>query len=212
MNDYKKSYFTNISEKDVNILKYYLTELEKSGVHLKDKKILDIGCATGNSVEILKKNNRIYGVDISNHAIDECKRRFPKIKDHFQCIDINLSIPKFKTKFDLILLLDVIEHLENFEFLRKIITSYLTKDGVLIITTPNANSLTRFAGSSEFTGEYDKTHRFLFTPYTLDFVLRKMGLGKILLTTPYAFMRKNKSIPKLFPFGGQILAIYKKIN
>lgn len=211
MSNYSKTYFTNISEKNEEILNSYLEEVEKIGFKVSGKRILDIGCATGNFINLLLDTNQVYGIDISVHAISQCKKRFPKIKDSFQQIDLNKEVPLYNEQFDAIFMLDVIEHLINFEFLSKTIKKYLNKDGVLFLTTPNANSATRFLKRNHFTGEYDETHTTLFTPYTLDFTLRRMGLRKLLLTTPFNFIRSNKLLPKVLPMGGQILAIYKLI-
>jgi len=211
MSIYNKSYFTSISEKDEKILLNYLVEVEKVGLKLSGKRILDIGCATGNFINLLKNTNQVYGIDISKHAIAQCKKRFPKIKGNFRYLDLNKEIPEYDKQFDVIFILDVIEHLMNFEFLSETIKKNINKDGVVVITTPNANSATRFLKSKHFTGEYDETHTTLFTPYTLDFTLRRMGLRKLLLTTPYSFFRSNKMLPKILPLGGQILAIYKTV-
>jgi len=72
-----------------------------------------------------------------------------------------------------------------------------------IITTPNVNSLQRFImGNKNYTGELDKTHTTLFTSHTIDFFLRRCGLKKVSLSTPYSFYFKNNILTKNIRLGG----------
>ncbi len=78
-----------------------------------------------------------------------------------------------------------------------------------MVTTPNANAIERYINKN-YSGEYDKSHKILFTPYTLDFFLRRIGLKKIMYYTPYTFMFSPNLINNFFTYGGQIFGIYKK--
>ena len=90
------------------------------------------------------------------------------------------------------------------------IKNNLKKNGYFVVTTPNANSISRFLLKNSFSGEFDKTHKILFTPYALDFFLRRIGLKKVTLITPYIFYFKNNFLTKRILLGGQIAGIYKK--
>jgi hypothetical protein len=105
---------------------------------------------------------------------------------------------------------DIIEHCYNFEFLERIMNENLNIWWYIVITTPNANSILRLSGNSKYSGELDETHRFLFTPYTLDFFLRRCGLIKIELSTPYSFYFKNNILTRNILLGWQIFWIYQK--
>lgn len=207
---YNKSYFDNHSTKDIEIYKYYKKFLQDSGVSITDKRICDVGCATGAFIESVGSSEKTYGIDISEYAIKECKKRFPSIKRNFVCKNIDTQRVAFREKFDIITMFDVIEHLNNFANFKVFINSNLKKGGYLVITTPNVNSIPRFLNKG-FTGEMDKTHVTLFTPYTLDFFLRRLGFKKVSLVTPYNFYFKSDLITKKLLLGGQIFAIYQKI-
>ena len=184
--------------------------MKKFGIKLQNIDICDVGCATGEFTENIYGNNKCYGLDISEYAIKQCQKKFPNSKKRFIQLDLNKE--KFNTKytFDLITLFDVIEHLDNFIYLDLFLKNNVKKNGYVVITTPNANSLTRPLQRAYFTGEMDATHRLLFTPYTLDFFLRRRGLKKIALFTPYYFYMGYNLLSKFLRFGGQIFAIYKK--
>lgn len=206
---YDKKYFTTQSVKDASLYEMYRRFIESEEVYLNNKKICDIGCATGNFLETVLLKNECYGLDISEHAISQCKKRFPKLKDHFVVADIDKKIIQFNKKFDIITMFDVIEHIHNFANFNSFLKSHLARDGFLIITTPNANSFLRFLSKKTFTGEIDATHTILFTPYTLDFFLKRLDLVQVSLFTPFSFYFKKNAITKKILLGGQIIAIYR---
>lgn len=207
---YEKKYFTKTTTKSKNNYKFYLKLLESEGIILNNLQVLDIGCATGNFLENIYKNNICFGLDISKYAIYESQNKFPDFKDNFKICDLNIQEFETQGKFDLITIFDVIEHIDNYSNLKKIICNNLNKGGKILITTPNANSILRFISTTNFTGEIDPTHVNLFTPYTLDFFLRKIGLKKIKLITPFSFYFNNNILTSKILLGGQIVALYEK--
>lgn len=83
---------------------------------LKNKKILDIGCGSGELIEnILKISNNICGVDISNNYVSTCIKKFAQYKD----IQIYLfkknydELFKLNKKFDIIFCNSVIQYFSN---------------------------------------------------------------------------------------------------
>lgn len=208
---YEKSYFNDASEKGSGVLNIYKTFLTDEGFDLSGKEICDVGCARGTFFENLVNKNVCSGYDVSEYAISHCKDKFGSTA-HFERLDLNKEALFSEKKFDIITLFDVIEHLDNFVNLKKIIHNNLKPGGSLVVTTPNANSFMRFiADHTKYSGELDSTHTMLFTPYTLDFFLRRCGLSKGCLATPYIFYFKNNLLTQRILFGGQIFAIYKKI-
>jgi 2-polyprenyl-3-methyl-5-hydroxy-6-metoxy-1,4-benzoquinol methylase len=82
--------------------------------------ICDVGCGAG---EVLKQPQRRFddkcdflGCDISPQAIELCRSRANE-KLHFELGDVTRIAGRF---FDVILVLDIIEHLDYFSFLRTI--------------------------------------------------------------------------------------------
>ena len=88
---------------------------------LKPKNICEIGCGGGEILRQLQlnmsKNCNFFGYEISPQAFELCKER-ANSKLHFE---LNDNLNYSEKYFDLILIIDVIEHIENyFDFLRKI--------------------------------------------------------------------------------------------
>jgi len=89
--------------------------------HLEPKTVCEVGCGVGEVLRLLQANmseeTTFWGYDISPQAIERCE---PKANErlHFKLADFTQEQDVF---FDLILVLDVIEHLEDyFRFLRAI--------------------------------------------------------------------------------------------
>ena len=84
------------------------------------KKICDVGCGVGEVLRLLQEklpsDCNLWGYEISPQAYELCRRR-ANDRLHFRLMDIRSEA---NICFDLILLLDVIEHLEDyFSFLRE---------------------------------------------------------------------------------------------
>ena len=74
-------------------------------------RILNIGCGTGGGIDVLKQFGTVYNIDVSEEAI-----RLAKAQGHenVQLYD-GENIPFDKESFDLIVALDVLEHIKEDE-------------------------------------------------------------------------------------------------
>jgi 2-polyprenyl-3-methyl-5-hydroxy-6-metoxy-1,4-benzoquinol methylase len=73
------------------------------------ERAIDVGCGTGAFLSDLSKTYETYGTDTSELAIEFCRKR--GIANVFCCTLENF--PRQELRFDLITLLDVIEHIED---------------------------------------------------------------------------------------------------
>lgn len=145
-----------------------------------NKKILDIGCATGYMAKsLLAKKCETYGVDYDQNALKKaekyCKKTFRA--------DLNevKTLPFPKKTFDYVLLMDVIEHLTNSDNILSLLKQYLKKDGKLIISVPNiAHASIRWSlmtGKFDYTstGILDQTHVHFYTQKSFEQKLKDAG-------------------------------------
>lgn len=124
-------------------LKPVLYNLKKELNSKKRLSILEIGCGNGIiAFELLSDNlNFEYlGLDNNVENIRNAKRLLDKYNvDNisFTCLNVeNLNVINFNKKFDIILLIDVIEHIgDPGELLQKIIRQF-NKSGKIIISVP----------------------------------------------------------------------------
>lgn len=97
----------------------------------KELQILDIGCGAGKNVEVFGQFGKAYGVDSSPEAIRFCKKRGLK-SVHLA----NGEETNFPSKsFDLVTLLDVLEHTDERKTLLEI-NRILKPNGYLLVTVP----------------------------------------------------------------------------
>ncbi len=103
-------------------------------------KILEIGCGGGKNLFALKQkyNDRIscFGVDISKTSIDYAKKI---MEDDFFIVGRTIDVYFQDEKFDIILLVDILEHLENIFEVEKtfdIVNSKLSEFGTVFISCP----------------------------------------------------------------------------
>jgi 2-polyprenyl-3-methyl-5-hydroxy-6-metoxy-1,4-benzoquinol methylase len=102
-------------------------------------RILDIGCAFGFLLKEFPEEFEIYGLDVSEYAISKAREKNPRAI--FQIADITKEKPFPDGFFDLIIMNDIIEHLETPETAIKNTRLMLKKKGYLYLTTPNLNFL-----------------------------------------------------------------------
>lgn len=100
----------------------------------KDAKILDLGCGTGlSSVEFFKKGFSVIGVDISKEMLKKAER-YPFEK--LICQDLEKPLKVENNKFDIIMLIGVMEFIRDPLFLFKQINKKLKPDGIFLVTIP----------------------------------------------------------------------------
>ena len=105
---------------------------------LKDIKILDIGCGGGLLSEPLSRlGATVTGIDASDRNIKIAKMHLKKSKLN---IDYYCSSPeKFvaKEKFDVVLNMEIVEHVDNVDFFLLKSSELLKKNGLMFIATLN---------------------------------------------------------------------------
>lgn len=194
--------------------------------------VLDIGCATGYFAKELKdrKNCRVWGIDINKDALNiakkYCEEVYQRDLSHIH------SLPVKRHFFDVILILDVIEHLPNPENLLTILHTYLKKDGIAVVSLPNIAfiSIRLMLARGKFTyrdtGIMDRTHMRFFTKETFLELFSKTGwhvedfdvasgfsqittIGKYLDHIPKSI---QYHITKLFPtlLGFQFIGVFER--
>tara|TARA_B100000767_G_scaffold273720_1_gene304698 strand:- start:2984 stop:3706 length:723 start_codon:yes stop_codon:yes gene_type:complete len=113
-------------------------KIKQKKAPLKKIKILDIGCGGG----LLSEPMCRLGADVT--AIDASKKNISVAKlhakkNHLKINYICTSPEKFKTnkKFDVILNMEIIEHVEDVNFFLKSCSNLLKKNGIMFVATLN---------------------------------------------------------------------------
>lgn len=104
-------------------------------VSKKGTELLDVGCGTGDFLEICEKNNwKVTGVEPNKKALKKGKQKLKKALFYSDLSEIK------NKKFDVITLWHVLEHVPNVSLYIKNLKQFLNKNGVLIVAVPNFKS------------------------------------------------------------------------
>lgn len=108
----------------------------------KNGRLLDLGCGSGRlSFEAAKKGFRAVGVDCVPKAIEianvQAKRMGIDSKVTFLHGDLSRVKPRQYGLFDYVVLMEVIEHIEDYQRIVDFARGSLRKGGTLLLTTPN---------------------------------------------------------------------------
>jgi len=107
---------------------------------LKNLKILDIGCGGGLLCEPLKRLGAdITGIDASINNIEVAKIHARGMGLNITYIHTSPENLKFKDKFDVILNMEVVEHVSNVSLFIEKCSDLMLKNGIMFVATINKN-------------------------------------------------------------------------
>ncbi len=129
MEDFEKHYWWHKGKLDL------LKSLHENYVEKRqDLEILEIGCGTGEVLKLLDKWGNVTGVDFSQEAVDACRKRGFK---NLICGDVNeIDFKGKENSFDLVVCLDVLEHIQDDVKTMKITYKLLKPGGIFIVAVP----------------------------------------------------------------------------
>jgi 2-polyprenyl-3-methyl-5-hydroxy-6-metoxy-1,4-benzoquinol methylase len=198
----------------------------------KAKSVLDLGTGSGNfELKFAKKLDKIVGVDYNDEAIEFLRSKLRKNKINNVKLVVNdiKEIEKIKNfpKFDLIIMVDVIEHLKirDAEKLVPKLKDLVKKGGSVCIITPNYKStwlileqvLDIFTILPHFEGEQ---HLAKYYKQNLESLFTRVGFRPVFDSSfnLFSFLFFNKPIAKWLcklevalklPFGNLIVSLFK---
>ena len=100
----------------------------------KNKSVLDVGCGTGLfAYRVAKKGAKVLGIDYADEAIDIANKTH--VHKNLEFKKINVS--HVKGKYDVIVSIGTLEHMDKPFNMLKNLKKHLNKNGKIIVTTPN---------------------------------------------------------------------------
>lgn len=210
---YTKKYFDKFGSGKINYSLYennptfkkIISEMKE--LEFTKGKLLEIGCAEGFFLKQSKLNGfNIYGVDISSYIVKRAKKYLNS--DNIYCLDLSQDKLPFKSSyFDIITMLDSLEHIENPQHALREIYRALKNNGLLHIRLPGFKR-----------GLKEKTHVNFYTPISLKILLEKHGLKVIKLGQEGGLLQIPLGIARLVmegttnfnytPIGGKFISCY----
>jgi 2-polyprenyl-3-methyl-5-hydroxy-6-metoxy-1,4-benzoquinol methylase len=172
----------------------YAAFLARVARHRRDGRLLDVGCALGFLLgEARRVGYEPYGVDLNASAIARARAEFG---ERVQAVELAAAFPG--VAFDVVTLIDVLEHVPAPGELLATIATRLAPGGVLALVLPNAASLcARLLGNAW--PHLAEEHLFLWTPGGLERFLARHG---------WRVRETRTGIAKTFT--GRYLAAYRR--
>lgn len=147
---------------------------------------LDLACGDGTITRIFARHyKKVVGVDASGAHLIKARESAPDVT-FYNCLIEELT---FKERFDSVFMINVLEHVVDPVSVLKKASSFLAKEGVLIVHVPNANAINRQIAvlmgtlqNREELSPFDidiAGHRRSYTLKTLKEDIKKAGLRVI---------------------------------
>ena len=136
LHDFNPARIKFIKEKLINHFKLK----SKNKEPLKKISILDIGCGGGLLCEPLSRlGAQMTGIDASQNNIKIAQLHANKMNLKIKYFNSSPEKLKFKNKFDVILGMEVVEHVPNVDLFIDACSKLVKKDGIMFISTINKN-------------------------------------------------------------------------
>lgn len=169
------------------IHKFQQREKESSPPH-----ILDIGCGTGGMLTALQSLGTVWGIDSSKKAVDYASSKVPKATITQGSVPQDMP----QQQFDIITLLDVLEHIEDDTAALQKIKQSLKPRGIAVITVPALQFLwTSHDDMNEHKRRYSR-RELKEKIEKSGLILKKISYYNTLLFLPIAAI---KILQRLFP-------------
>jgi 2-polyprenyl-3-methyl-5-hydroxy-6-metoxy-1,4-benzoquinol methylase len=154
------------------------------------KRVLEVGCGSGATLGWLRQEHhavRTVGIEIAEVAAEKAR----SFADDVFCLDFERhDLPGGAQKFDLILCLDVLEHMvDPWMVVDRLAKQYLEVGGTLLVSLPNVRHYSvvlplLFGGRWDYedAGLLDRTHLRFFTKTSAQALLSHAQLGPVTCT------------------------------
>lgn len=187
--EYTQDYFQNqISKSDEKIAWQYGTMVSFAGFGSRSSlRVLDAGCGAGPGLRFLtSRGHRSFGTDLIEYPLTVAHKLVPAAR--LARTDLREPLPFAPSSFDLILLSEVVEHLEDTQALLGECRRVLEPGGAIAATTPNLSDIRKYWQRGRWSGYVDKTHRRLFSATLLSHELSRAGFVRVRVKSGFKHM------------------------
>lgn len=120
-------------------------------------RLLDVGCGIGRFLKEAGASYDVFGTEISEYALLAANHQ-AGLKGRLTQADALKGLPYRSGSFDVVTALDIVEHLDRPETFVAEAWRLLRPGGLLVLSTPNPDSLGRAIKKDQWFGFRDKTH------------------------------------------------------
>lgn len=140
--------------------RYYARLAQKHGPP--SGRVLELGCGLGHLLSWLVDRYQVFGTDVNHSALSEASQNVPQGSFVLLPAENLHSFPD--NIFQIVIAKHVLEHLPDPDLAISEISRVLIPGGLLLIATPNMDSLARPVKNEAWIGYKDPTHISLWPP------------------------------------------------
>lgn len=214
---FNKEYFTNRMGNDPKRVACFESEKELVNKYISSGVLLDVGCSTGEFLDVLQWNGPRYGMEVSEYATLVAKGKGIRFdRDLFNSTDF----------FDIIIFRGTIQHIDTpFLYMKRAFNALRPGGYLMFLMTPNTNSIYYKIWNS-FPFSDPPTNFFMPSDQVLKNAMENFGFNFLEVRYPYIhgpyaspvsdhlkFIWKLFGGNVTFPFWGNIVDIvFQKPN
>jgi 2-polyprenyl-3-methyl-5-hydroxy-6-metoxy-1,4-benzoquinol methylase len=143
------------------------------------KTILDVGCVGQDRIFTSDNwlHNKIRRISQKIDGVDILIAEMNQLKQQGYSMFTPEELERSKNKYEVVLMSDVIEHVNDPVAFLKFYSQFLSENGIMFVSTPNSNRSNNFINIL-FNNNYsvNEEHTFWFCPRTFAEVVRRAGL------------------------------------
>ncbi len=173
-----------------------ITYLRDSGP--KQGRLLEVGCAYGFFLLEAQNYFDCTGIEVSQAAVDYCLQRGLNV----HCDTVNAETIRNYGQFDVVVLLDVIEHLPDPAETLRLLHQIMNPGGVILISTGDWRSILARVMGKRWRLMTPPQHLFFFSPQNLAQLLEKSGFELARVEHPW----------KIVPFELMLYQITRRLG
>jgi SAM-dependent methyltransferase len=174
----KKLYYLNYLSKSIvgDIYRFFILFPFLKKFISKDDIFLDYGCGLGLFLSNLKSFKNCMGCDINEYFVNHCLLKNLKVKK----VEIHKKIVFPGNFFDVILMDNVLEHIENPKFIINDLKRVLKKNGLIILGVPGIKGF-----------RSDSDHKFYYDEIQLISLAKSSGFSLVKIYHLPFFLKSN---------------------
>jgi len=191
-----------INNKKIN--KYDINKRVKKILEFcRNKKVLNIGCADNYYLhaKISEIAKDLVGIDINRGSLNSLK------EDGYKVFEMDAENIQIDETFDIIVMGEVIEHVNNVGNVLNSVSKLMNKDSVLILTTPNIACLLLYFNVVILGKDQAPDHVYYFDIKTIDRLIERYNLriNEKIYIPPEIKMLGNNILSKIVYFIATVI-------
>lgn len=176
--------------------------------------VLDAGCGSGqHSIQIAKYVKKVIGLDYDQRNLEIAKKAaaYKNLQNiEFKACNLEKKLPLNSSSVDLVILFDILEHLNHRQNFLREIKRVVKPNGFIIVAVPNLETswkkIQRKYGINSYS---DPDHKIEYTKETITKELTEAGF-KLVEIKPISY--DTPWIGLIDFVGGLSLSLYKKLS